>query len=94
MNEINLPTDYQSFIHISRYARWIEDFNRRETWNETVDRYFDYMETHLSKKYNYKLGDFPMAEQLSSTTISLPVHEYVVEEEIYNVSKLIQEFFK
>ncbi len=47
-----------------------------------------------AKKYNYKLGDFPMAEQLSATTISLPVHEYVVEEEIYNVSKLIQEFFK
>ena len=56
MNEINLPTDYQSFIHISRYARWIEDYNRRETWNETVNRYFDYMETHLNKKCNYKLS--------------------------------------
>lgn len=34
-----LPTDYQSFIHTSRYARWLEEENRRETWEETVDRY-------------------------------------------------------
>lgn len=34
-----LPTDYQSFIATSRYARWIEDENRRETWGETVSRY-------------------------------------------------------
>lgn len=27
-----LPTDYQAFIHTSRYARWLEDEGRRETW--------------------------------------------------------------
>ena len=42
-----LPTDYQNFIALSRYARWKEDEQRRETWIETVDRYFDYMEKHL-----------------------------------------------
>jgi ribonucleoside-triphosphate reductase len=31
--------DYQQFIHRSRYARWLEEKNRRETWEETVDRY-------------------------------------------------------
>jgi len=36
-----LPTDYQTFIALSRYARWLEDKNRRETWAETVDRYID-----------------------------------------------------
>ena len=34
-----LPTDYQSFIHASRYARWIEGENRRESWAETVSRF-------------------------------------------------------
>ena len=34
-----LPSDYQAFIHTSRYARWIEEEGRRETWAETVDRY-------------------------------------------------------
>jgi ribonucleoside-diphosphate reductase alpha chain len=34
-------TDYQSFIHTSRYARWLDDAGRRETWAETVWRYID-----------------------------------------------------
>jgi ribonucleoside-diphosphate reductase alpha chain len=35
----HLPTDYQSFIHTSRYARWLEEYKRREGWGETVSRY-------------------------------------------------------
>ena len=42
MNNI-LPTDYQNFIAVSRYARWLDNEGRRETWNETVLRYVDYM---------------------------------------------------
>ena len=34
-----LPTDYQTFIATSRYARWLEDLLRRENYGETVDRY-------------------------------------------------------
>lgn len=34
---------YQSFIHKSRYARWREKDNRRETWEETVNRYVDFL---------------------------------------------------
>ena len=47
----HLPTDYQNFIALSRYARWKEDEQRRETWPETVSRYFDYMTVHLKKKH-------------------------------------------
>jgi ribonucleoside-diphosphate reductase alpha chain len=35
-----LPTDYQSFIHQSRYAKYI-DGKGRESWAETVGRYVD-----------------------------------------------------
>src|ERR1044072_6277238 len=35
-------TDYMSFIHRSRYARWLDDKGRRETWEETVKRYCDF----------------------------------------------------
>jgi ribonucleoside-diphosphate reductase alpha chain len=48
-----LPTDYQNFIALSRYARWKDDEQRRENWGETVDRYFDYMSNHLKKNYSY-----------------------------------------
>jgi len=37
----HLPTDYQAFIHTSRYARWLEGEGRRESWTETVERYMD-----------------------------------------------------
>ena len=34
-----LPTDYQSFIALSRYAKWLDEEGRRETFDETVVRY-------------------------------------------------------
>ena len=37
----NLPTDYQTFIATSRYARWMDEEGRRETWDETVQRFMD-----------------------------------------------------
>lgn len=33
---------YSEFIHLSRYARWLDSKNRRETWEETVNRYIDF----------------------------------------------------
>ena len=41
-----LPTDYQTFIATSRYARWIEEEGRRETWSETVTRYISFLKKH------------------------------------------------
>ena len=53
-----LPTDYQTFIATSRYARWLEDENRRETWSETVSRYCEY----LRSSPNVKLSNEDIAE--------------------------------
>jgi ribonucleoside-diphosphate reductase alpha chain len=50
-----LPNDYQNFIALSRYARWLPDKNRRETGKETVARYFDFMEGHLKENTNEEL---------------------------------------
>ena len=50
-----LPNDYQNFIALSRYARWLPEKNRRETWKETVKRYFDFMEEHLRENNNHEL---------------------------------------
>ena len=48
---------YRNFIHISRYARWIESENRRETWVETVDRYMSFMKNHLVTNHGYSEND-------------------------------------
>ena len=48
-----IANPYENFIALSRYARWISEDNRRETWGETVDRYFGFMLNHLKENYNY-----------------------------------------
>ena len=50
-----LPTQYQEFIHLSRYSRWLPEEGRRETWEETVNRYFRFFEGHLKEYYSYEI---------------------------------------
>jgi len=50
-----LPTEYQSFIHLSRYARWNYALKRRESWEETVDRLVTFFKEHLDSKHDFKL---------------------------------------
>ncbi len=54
---MQLPTPYQQYIHASRYARYSYENNRRETWDETVTRYFNFFEEHLHDNHDYKLTD-------------------------------------
>jgi ribonucleoside-diphosphate reductase alpha chain len=57
--------NYQKFIHLSRYARWIPELNRRETWDETVGRYISFFTTRFG-------GVFPDRE-LTQAISSLAV---------------------
>ena len=50
-----LPTQYQEYIHLSRYSRWLPEEKRRETWEETVSRYFKFFEAHLKENYSYEI---------------------------------------
>ena len=54
-NSNHLPTEYQQFIHLSRYSRYIWDENRRETYPETVARYFDFFVEDLKEKHDYTI---------------------------------------
>ena len=38
---------FEDFVAIDKYCRWLPEKNRRETWNEAVDRYFDYLINRL-----------------------------------------------
>jgi len=67
-----LPTDYQNFIALSRYARWKEDDQRRENWGETVDRYFSYMTKHLKDNHKYDLTK-ALKEKLNTQIMNLGV---------------------
>ena len=52
---MSLPSSYQQYIHLSRYARFSYENNRRETWEETVDRYFDFFQDHIEEELDFKL---------------------------------------
>jgi ribonucleoside-diphosphate reductase alpha chain len=67
-----LPTDYQSFIHTSRYARWLEDEGRREAWDETVNRYMNnVVEPAVDSGSNE--DNFNVAHDLEQAILSLEV---------------------
>tara|TARA_E500000305_G_scaffold95268_1_gene84744 strand:- start:263 stop:2176 length:1914 start_codon:yes stop_codon:yes gene_type:complete len=69
--------NYQNFIATSRYARWLDNENRRETWEETVDRYLNYMENHLTKQHNSIKFDevvfYELRDRLQNAIVNLDV---------------------
>jgi len=67
-----LPTSYQEFIHLSRYSRWLPDENRRETWDETVGRYFDFFTEHLKDMHDFTLTESARKE-LENAVLDLEV---------------------
>jgi len=67
-----LPTLYQQYIHLSRYSRYRYDVKRRETWEETVSRYFDFFEEHLKEQCEYKLPT-GLKTQLKDAVLNLDV---------------------
>ena len=70
--ETQLPSLYQQFIHLSRYSRWIESEKRRETWNETVARYFDFFENHLKESQEYSLSK-QLRSELEDAVLNLEI---------------------
>ena len=67
-----LPTSYQEFIHLSRYSRWLPDKKRRETWDETIKRYFDFFQDYLKENCNYTLKP-KLREELETAVLNLRV---------------------
>lgn len=69
---ITLPTVYQQFIHQTRYAKWIESKNRRETWEETVDRYMTHMIEHLFNNHGVAVN-LPIYKKVRESILNLEV---------------------
>ena len=76
MSELNgnnyLPTPYQEFIHLSRYSRWLAEEGRRETWPETVSRYFTFFDEHLMEMHQYKLPS-TLRKEIEEAVLDLKV---------------------
>lgn len=62
------PSLYEEFIYKSRYARWLEAENRRESWDETVDRLMQYYALQI--KWNITLEEY---DEIRSAIYNLEV---------------------
>ena len=60
--------NYQKFIHLSRYARWLEEEGRRETWEETVNRYISFFKDRHPDAFDDSLW-----EELERSVLALEV---------------------
>lgn len=66
MSNNYLPSDYQTFIATSRYARWLDKEGRRESWGETVGRYMDNIVRPIT-------GDNTLINEIEQAILSLDV---------------------
>jgi len=62
-----MMNDYQKFIAYSRYSRWLEDQGRRETWEEVVGRYCNWM------AYHTKTQDTEFWDEIYKAIVNLEV---------------------
>lgn len=63
-----LPSVYQSIIHRSRYSRYLYDEKRRETYEETIDRYINYMYKKIKENPNVSKEDKEYAHRILGAT--------------------------
>lgn len=65
-----LPTIYQDFIHLSRYARWLPEEKRRETWEETVNRYINFFSNRIENLDTIQSGDVSLLRDV--------IYDYII----------------
>jgi len=54
---MNIEREMKTYIHLSKYSRWIDKENRRETWDETIDRFHDYWSDRYNDKSDERITD-------------------------------------
>jgi len=52
---LTFNNNFQEFVYIRSYSRWIEDLNRREKWPETIDRYINFLKEERGDKIPSKV---------------------------------------
>lgn len=65
-------SDFQYYVYLSRYSRFIHEEGRRETWPETVARYFNFFSKSLKEKHSYDLSK-NLRKELESAVISMEI---------------------
>jgi len=65
--------EYSKFIALSKYARWIPEYQRRETWEETVNRYISFFTKKFPELAETEANEPSTAEILYDYIVNLEV---------------------
>lgn len=68
----DFPTSFQEYVYVSRYSKFLHDKGRRETWPETVKRYFDFFHDHLLERCSWRMPK-ALREELEKAVLNLEV---------------------
>jgi dTDP-4-amino-4,6-dideoxygalactose transaminase len=101
ISEITLPITQVNATHVYHlFTIRTSDRNKLQEYlsSQSIETLIHYpIPPHLQKAYSYldyKKGDFPIAEQIAETTLSLPLHIGISKQEVKYVCSAIKEFFR
>ncbi len=97
INTTNRSENFKEVFHLYMFQTEYRDELYNYLRNNNIDAKIHYpIPMHLQPAASflgYKKGDFPIAEKLAEESISLPVHEYINDEQIYKMIEIVKEFF-
>lgn len=101
INNIKLPSrsdEIKEVFHLYSFRAKNRDDLAKYLQDRGIDAKIHYpTPMHLqpaAKIFDYQIGDFPVAENLCRETVSLPVHEFITENDINYVSEVIKSFYQ
>lgn len=96
-NIVKTPVDEGHTYHTYTIQCEQRDFLLEHLKNKNIETKIHYpIPIHLqecAKSLNYELGDFPNAEYQASRILSLPINEFLTEDQINYVCEKIEEFY-
>ena len=78
-------TWYQFVVRVDDQDRFREYLKRKNVGTDIAWKTPPYLQPCMVEKYGYKKGDFPITEEICSSIVSLPMMDYMPEEEITKV---------
>ena len=78
-------TWYQFVVKVDNQAAFIEHLKAHDVATDIAWKTPPYLQPCMVEKFGYKRGDFPVTEKICDSIVSLPMMDYMDEEEITKV---------
>ena len=85
-------TWYQFVVRVRNQAEFIEFLKSRGVATDIAWKTPPYLQPCMMEKFGYRRGDFPLTEQICETIVSLPMMDFMEEEEITKVIREVNSY--